>query len=204
MITTAARPTDKRERLVQAASEIFALKGYAATRVADIAERAEVGKGTVYEYFSSKEELLFAVFESVNARIAVRLDSTLAEGGSARDQLLRLLAIGADVVHEQMDLQPVVLDFWAASRGKDFEEHHRESVVASYVFFRKMVADFIRNGQARGEFRVDVDVEAFATTVVATIDGLSVQHYFDRSVDPKRTVDALGLLLLKSLIAESK
>lgn len=204
MITTAARPTDKRERLVKAAAEVFAAKGYAGTRVADIAERAEVGKGTVYEYFSSKEELLFAVFESVNARIADRLDSTLAEGGLARDQLLRLLAIGADVVHEQMDLQPVVLDFWAASRGKDSEERYRESVVASYVFFRKVVADFIRNGQDRGEFRVDVDVEAFATTVVAAVDGLSVQHYFDRSVDPRRTIDALGLLLIESLMAESK
>ena len=203
MTTTSAPPGNKRHRLVEAAAEVFATKGYAGTRVADIAKRAEVGKGTVYEYFSSKEELLFAVFESINHRIAKRLDSTLAEGGSAQDQLLRLLGIGADVVHQQMDLQPVVLDFWAASRGKDFEEDYRESVVASYVFFRTMVADFIRNGQERAEFRTGVDVEALATTVVATIDGLGVQHYFDRSVDPGRTIEALGLMLIESLKTES-
>ena len=203
MTTTSATPGNKRERLVEAAAEVFAAKGYSGTRVADIAIRAEVGKGTVYEYFSSKEELLFAVFESINHRIATRLDSALAEGGSARDQLRRLLGIGADVVHEQMDLQPVVLDFWAASRGKDFEEHYRESVVASYVFFRKVIADFIRNGQGRSEFRNDVDVEALATTVVATIDGLSVQHYFDRSVDAGKTIEAFGLMLIESLKTES-
>ncbi len=203
LITTAVRPTDKRERLVKAAAEVFAAKGYAGTRVADIAERAEVGKGTVYEYFSSKEELLFAVFESVNQHIAARLDTALAEGGSAREQLSRLLEIGVDVVHEQQDLQPVVLDFWAASRGKDFEAHYRESVVASYVFFRKVVSDFIRTGQDRSEFRRDVDVEALATTVVATIDGIGVQHYFDRSVDPGRTIEALGLMLIELLKPES-
>ena len=72
---------DKRVRLVKAASAVFAEKGYASTRVADIAERATVGKGTVYEYFSSKEELLFAVFESINADISARMNEALAAGG---------------------------------------------------------------------------------------------------------------------------
>ncbi len=203
MVATAVRPTNKRERLVLAAAEVFAAKGYSGTRVADIAVRAEVGKGTVYEYFSSKEELLFAVFESINHRIAARLDSTLAEGGTAREQLLKMLTLGAEVVLEQIDLQPVVLDFWAASRGKDFEGHYRESVVASYAFFRTMISKFIHDGQDRGEFRVDVDVDALATLVVATIDGLGVQHYFDSSIDPAKVTEILGIVLIESLKTES-
>ena len=65
---------------VEAACAVFAEKGYASTRVAEIAERAGVGKGTVYEYFSSKEELLFAVFEITNAEISLRMDDALAAG----------------------------------------------------------------------------------------------------------------------------
>ena len=72
---------NKRPLLVEAATRVFAEKGYASTRVADIAVRAGVGKGTVYEYFASKEELLFAVFESINENIAERIRAVLdAEG----------------------------------------------------------------------------------------------------------------------------
>lgn len=44
--------------IIEAALKLFKEKGYSAVRIADIAKEAEVGKGTVYEYFSSKEELL--------------------------------------------------------------------------------------------------------------------------------------------------
>ena len=46
-----------------------------------------------------------------------------------------LVMVGAAVAVEQHDLQPVVLDFWAASRGRDFEEKYRDQVVSSYAFY---------------------------------------------------------------------
>jgi AcrR family transcriptional regulator len=195
---------DKRTRLVAAASSVFAEKGYASTRVADIAARAEVGKGTVYEYFASKEELLFAVFESINQDVAARMDSALDEGGSSWDQLERLLEIGAAVAVEQHDLQPVVLDFWAASRGRDFEEKYRDQVVSSYAFYRSMVSNFVRAGQERDEFRTDVDVDALATALVAAIDGLGIQLYFDPEIEPGRVTAVLGRLLYETLKPEPK
>ena len=203
MISTVTTRGDKRPRLVQAATEVFAEKGYASTRVADIAERAGIGKGTVYEYFTSKEELLFAVFESINMDISTRMDAALAAGGSTEEQLHKLLRLGAEVISEQVDLQPVILDFWAASRGKDFEEKYRRAVVASYTFFRNLISDFIRDGQNRGEFTTSVDAEALAITVVATVDGLGIQLFFDRSIDPHRITEAFSSLLYQGLTTES-
>jgi AcrR family transcriptional regulator len=195
---------DKRPRLVDAACAVFAEKGYASTRVADIAERAGVGKGTVYEYFSSKEELLFAVFELINAEISLRMDAALAAGGSTEEQLHNLLRLGAEVITEQIEMQPVILDFWAASRGKDSEETYRRAVVASYTFFRNLVAEFIHDGQARGEFKSAIDADAVAAIVVATVDGLGIQLFFDRSLDPRRITEAFGRLLYESLSTEAK
>ena len=91
----------------------------------------------------------------------------------------------------------------AAETIKDFEGHYRESVIASYAFFRTMISKFVRDGQERGEFRDDVDVEALATMVVATIDGLGVQHYFDSSIDPAKVTEILGTVLIESLKTES-
>jgi|AP12_2_1047962.scaffolds.fasta_scaffold46363_2 AcrR family transcriptional regulator len=193
----------KRQRLVEAAGAVFAEKGYASTRVADIARRAGVGKGTVYGYFTSKEELLFAVFESINMDISARMDAALAAGDSTEEQLHNLLRLGAEVISEQIDLQPVILDFWAASRGKDSEETYRRAVVASYKLFRNLIADFIRVGQNRHEFKASVDAEALAATVVATVDGLGIQLSFDRSIDPYRITEAFGRILHEGLKLES-
>jgi AcrR family transcriptional regulator len=202
-MATATTRGDKRTRLVEAACAVFADKGYASTRVAEIAERAGVGKGTVYEYFSSKEELLFAVFESINKDISSRMNDALVSGGSTEEQLHNLMRLGAEVVSEQVDLQPVILDFWAASRGKDFEETYRSAVVASYTFFRNLVSDFIREGQNRGEFKDSIDAEALAALVVAAVDGLGIQLFFDRSIDPHTITGAFGRLLFESLTTES-
>jgi AcrR family transcriptional regulator len=203
VITTATTRGAKRPRLVEAACAVFAEKGYASTRVADIAVRAGVGKGTVYEYFRSKEELLFAVFESINMDISARMDAALAAGGSTEEQLHNLLRLGAEVISEQVDLQPVILDFWAASRGREFEEKYRRAVFSSYTMFRSLVAEFIRAGQNRGEFKTSVDAEALAATVVATIDGLGIQLYFDRSIDPHRITEVFGRILHEGLTTES-
>ncbi|MEJ2580334.1 MAG: TetR/AcrR family transcriptional regulator [Acidobacteriota bacterium] len=193
---------DKRQLLVKAAGSVFAEKGYASTRVADIAERAGVGKGTVYEYFRSKEELLFAVFESINVDISARIDEALASGESTKEQLHDLLRLGAEVVSEQVDLQPVILDFWAASRGRSFEEAYRHAVIDSYTIFRRLVADFIRGGQERGEFKASIDPEALAITIVATVDGLGIQFYFDRTIEPHRITETLGDILYQNLATE--
>ena len=63
MIDIHKQKTKKRDQIIEAAAQVFAQKGYSGAVVADIAVQADIGKGTVYEYFSSKEDLFFAVFE---------------------------------------------------------------------------------------------------------------------------------------------
>ena len=52
---------NKKEQILHAALEVFAKQGLQKGKIADIAEKAGIGKGTVYEYFSSKEEIFKAI-----------------------------------------------------------------------------------------------------------------------------------------------
>lgn len=192
----------KNQLIVEAAAAVFAEQGFTSTRVADIADRAGIGKGTVYEYFASKEELLFAVFEWIDSTISARVEAVLAEDTSAREKLIRLLRLGADVVTEQVEMQPVTLDFWAASRGHLFEDRHREVCAKSYRSYRSLISDFIREGQQNGDFRPEVDADALAATILSTFDGLGVQLFFDRSLDPHRITEAFGRVLIEGLTVE--
>jgi len=58
-----AEKTNKRNQIIEAAAQVFARSGYSNAVVADIALQANIGKGTIYEYFNSKEDLFFTVFE---------------------------------------------------------------------------------------------------------------------------------------------
>lgn len=57
--------TSKREGIVRAAVGLFREKGYDATKISDIAERAEISKGTFYQYFANKEALFFECTDSI-------------------------------------------------------------------------------------------------------------------------------------------
>ena len=190
---------EKRPLILEAATKIFAEKGFAAVRVADIAERAGIGKGTVYEYFSSKEELLFAVFEWMNEEIFDRIRAVIDRGGSTRERLQNLLDLGAEVTQEQVEMQAVVLDFWSASRGSKIEDRYNRSCLETFRSYRRVIADVIRNGQAAGELAPGVDPDAVATMLVAAMDGLGVQIFFDREIDARQVVDHFGQVLLAGL-----
>ncbi len=190
---------EKRPLILQAATEVFAEQGFAAVTVAEIAEHAGIGKGTVYEYFSSKDELLFAVFEWMNERILERFEALLADEGSSRERLQRMLSIAAEITCEQVEMQAVILDFWAASRGTKSEDRYNQSCLESFRTYRLLAADVIREGQAAGELNPAVDADATAVMMVAAIDGLGVQIFFDRELDPVRIVDNFSEILLAGL-----
>ena len=197
-IKTAARG-EKRPLILQAATEVFAEQGFASVTVAEIADHAGIGKGTVYEYFSSKDELLFAVFKWMNDKIFERIRSLLDEGGSTRERLQRLLDLGAQISLEQVEMQAVVLDFWSTSRGTKVEERYNQACLTTFRAYRRLVADVIHEGQTTGELRSDVDPEAVAVMVVAAMDGLGVHIFFDREINPITSVNGFGEVLLAGL-----
>lgn len=203
MSSTKSTPRgEKRPLILQAATEVFAEQGFAAVTVAEIADRAGIGKGTVYEYFSSKDDLLFAVFEWMNEGIDKRIRDFLDEGGTTRERIQHLLNLGAEITREQVEMQAVSLDFWSASRGTKSEERYNRACLETYRTYRRLVADVIRQGQEAGELRSEVDADAIAAMVVAGMDGLGIQLFFDREIDPKKVVTGFSEVLLAGLEAK--
>jgi AcrR family transcriptional regulator len=196
---------EKRQQLLDAAKEVFVRHGFASTRVADIAERAGVAKGTVYEYFRSKEELFFALFESTNRLIRERADDLVERYPSPRERLAALFLLSGTILIEQRELYPMMnLDFWVTSRGSAYETEFTSAVEALYRQYRELVADTIREGQRAGEFRSDVDAGGIATVLVSTFDGLGMQCWLDEAIDPVGCSAEFVETLCRGLCREGK
>ncbi len=75
------------EEILQAARELFARKGYYNTTLEEIAHHAQFGKGTIYNYFSSKEDLFFGILNSLLDANVQLAESALASPGTMRNKL---------------------------------------------------------------------------------------------------------------------
>jgi AcrR family transcriptional regulator len=103
------RVGNKRERIIAAAATLFGEKGYHNTTTAEIAESAGVAAGTIYIYFSSKEELLVAVFEEFLGVHMDRLREGIASESNPETKLKRLLRLGLELMEQNPDSARIFL-----------------------------------------------------------------------------------------------
>lgn len=192
----------KRQRILTAAVKVFAEKGFAGASIAAIAVEAGIGKGTVYSYFHSKEDLFFEVFVWYSARLAekARVDAA-ALTGSAADRLAALNDSLMTSWQALEDIFTLVMEFWSASAASRIRSQFKDAFRESYRAFRKLVKALLDEGIDRGEFKPDVDTEAVAAALVGTWDALFLQAWFDSGFDPVATSRQFLRVVLAGLAA---
>ena len=89
----------RRQEILKAATEEFSRCGFEGTRIDAVAKRAGIGKSTVYEYYPSKEELLYAVCTMVVSEIVERMREALDAPLPLHDLLIRSLRCMCDLHH---------------------------------------------------------------------------------------------------------
>ena len=191
---------EKKSSIVEAAAHIFAQRGYSGTSVAEIAVQAGIGKGTIYEYFNSKEDLFFAVFEwyANVTTTGLKVDISLLGGSGAQ----RLEALNDAVVNlwdEIQDIFALTMEFWAASSSSVMRQRFRDAFKSLYQNLREMVSSLIQNGINQGEFRPDVDAPAVASALVGTWDALFLQAWFDPDFQPLETAQQFLKVVVRGL-----
>jgi AcrR family transcriptional regulator len=194
---------DKRDRIIEAAARVFAQKGYAGSSVADIAVKAEIGKGTIYAYFDSKEDLFFAVFEWFILQTGTAAKVSVSHlGGSATQRLEVLSDSIMGMWDEIQDVFTLTIEFWAASSSSQIRDRFKEAFRRLYNEFRGLVVALIRDGIERGEFRSDVDSASIAAALVGTWDALFIQAWFEKKFDPLITARNFLKVLIRGLSNE--
>lgn len=152
-----AKPRQRRKEarpgeILEAAFEEFAQKGFAATRVDDVALRAGITKGTVYLYFPSKEELFVATFKEM-VQPTLDLLSSLATNpkGPAMDILRAYFRFVYDaLVHDRRGRELLRLLLADGVRFPELAVRWRDEVVEPINTRLAAVVDY---GVGRGEFR---------------------------------------------------
>ena len=198
-----ARKQNKRSLIIEAAAKVFANRGYTSTLIADIARVAGIGKGTIYEYFPSKEDLFFAVFEwFVETTEAEAKVSISALGGPASERLMALNDALLRSWLDMLDMYSLVMEFWSASASSRMRQRFKQAFREGSRDFRQIVSALIRDGIETGEFQPEVDAESVAAALVGTWDALLLQAWFDEGFDPLTTARRFMAVLISGLASK--
>ena len=198
-----ARKQNKRSLIIEAAARIFATRGFNSTLMAEIAAQAGIGKGTIYEYFSSKEDLFFSVFEwFVETTEAEAKVSISALGGSASERLKALNDALLRSWLDMLDMYSLVMEFWSASASSKMRQRFKQAFREGYRDFRQIVSALLRDGIEKGEFQPGVDAESVAAALVGAWDALLLQAWFDEGFDPLTTSQRFLAVLINGLVSK--
>jgi AcrR family transcriptional regulator len=141
----------RRETIIDTSARVFARGGYHATGITELCAANGLGKGALYHYIGSKEELLAAIHDRVMDEVMVGADRVAAAGGSPSAQLTMLGDELLDVIHRYPDHVWVFLHEFPAltdGRADQFRGRRRE--------YERQVETVLQAGIDAGEFR-DVD-----------------------------------------------
>ena len=172
------RPDDRTGEIIRAALELFVTRGFAATKLEDVARAAGVSKGLPYVYFRSKEDLFKAVIAEAIGDPLVRATAFVDSFDGPAEQLLRELVAMFRLFAESPSGGVVKL---ILAEAGNFPEVARFFCADFDVRGRARFAQTLRHGIARGEFRPLADVEA---TAIIIAQPLAMHSIWTRTLAP--------------------
>ena len=185
MPSKAEQSANTKAALTEAAIALFGEKGYRATSLKAIGERAGISHGSIPFHFGSKEGLLLAVVEVGFRRFSDAVIQPLR--GHQRDFGMRDLEALLDAQIRFSEEQPEigrvfqVLMAEAIGPSPELRPHYR----AFHTRIHQLGCDWVREGVARGAFRDDLDVEATVDAVLGYLTGVRL-HDLLAGVDRAR------------------
>jgi AcrR family transcriptional regulator len=159
------RSADIRERLFQAALQLFAGKGFAETTVEDITNAADVGKGTFFNYFPSKDHILLAFGEMQLGKLQEAVNTARSKN-EPMPEFLR--ALGVRMTQEPTRNPAIIRALLQAYLSTT---RVREAMIDMQERVQALHTQMIQLGQDRGEIRSDLPAAELAQVFRQTIFG---------------------------------
>jgi AcrR family transcriptional regulator len=181
----------RRQELARHAARLFAEKGFHGTSMEDVANAIGVQKPSLYEYVSSKQDLLYETMRDGAQAFHAALDS-IDDRLPAVEKLRLALRAHLHVVAEQLDVATVFVREWRYLEGP-----RGEQFVAERRRYEERIRDLFREGVEQSEFRTDLDV---ATAALLFLSAASWAYtWLQAGRDTDRLADRFFDLLVEGM-----
>ena len=176
---TSEYKTEVKERIIQSAVECFSKYGLDRTRMEDVAQKADLSKGTLYLYFKSKEDLFYVICENNLRVLKEQLSHIFA---TTKEDLVSNAEQFYENFHkeEKRESEKVFCEIIAESaRNPKLQKILYTQRIKTF----NVVREYLDRQMEKGFFKKDTDTEAIASGFVALYDGLIASEFLGISVE---------------------
>lgn len=180
-----------REMILARAAQLFSRQGYFGSSLSDIMQETGLEKGGIYNHFASKEQLALEAFDYSIELVQQRTKLALAGKANAIDRLLAIVSVFQGLVDDPpLDGGCPILN--TAVEADDAQPALRERAREAMDSWRSTIHRIVAKGIARQEIRPEVDADALATILIASLEGaIMMSKLYGNSVHMRRAVDHL-------------
>lgn len=195
---------DTKTILFNCGKELFSRNGFKDTNVSDITKAANIGTGTFYNYYSSKEELFMAIYLEENEKLKKKILKSIdmdQEPGSLVKELMLLNLKG-------MKSNPILKEWYNKDVSYKMEQHFREQKGLNRLdFMYRDLFHVIKKWQADGKMRNDIDSEMIMAifTAIVTVETHKEEiglQYFPQVLDYLTEFTMKGLEVNSKTVAK--
>ena len=193
----------REEEILAAAKRIFAQNGFRRTKIDQLAEELNVGKGTIYRYFEDKKSLFLAVFEQGMARLSQTIKDNVAPITDPQAKVAAAVRTYFEFFENDRQLIEILMQV-----RSEFKDDYRRVFLALYSDYIVRIQENLHNGVKMGVFR-ELDVEKTAEAMSAALQGVLQGFYirgFGQEIEisnPEKLTnrtEAVTALLLEGLL----
>ena len=163
----------RENQIKEAALKLFSEKGFHNTTITQISEAADLGKGTIYWYWKSKEELAFSLVEDMLKDFVRLIEGARDGAGPVRERFERMVAEVAELYYRETEYLRLLWKF-RVDRSYIFSEDYTDKVTSYYVRMRRALEDMLQQGIRDGEFR-SMDTQRMAFILLGIVEGLELE-----------------------------
>jgi AcrR family transcriptional regulator len=190
---------EKKQEILKAAMRMFARNGVVKTKMTDIAVAAGIGKGTIYEYFRSKEDIFEEAYSHIFMDMENRAAEILESSIPPEEKLRMFLRVTMEefLVRDGGEFAGIMMSFWSEGvRNRNERIMQIIDLKKVYSEFRIMISGILEEGIKKRHFRY-MDTHLTASVIIGAMDGILLQYIMDRNVfSPENAIKALlGSLL---------
>ena len=145
------RNNEKYYRIIDAATKVFAKKGFFQAKVSEIAKEARVADGTIYLYFENKDDILISLFEEQMKLVLDNMSRQIAEEKDAIKKIEKFALSHLKLIEQNKDMAEIIqVELRQSSK---FMKEYKNEKFAQYL---NLIEDIIQEGQEKGIFKREV------------------------------------------------
>jgi len=162
--------SEKYQKIIQAATKVFAQKGFYNSKVADVAREANVADGTIYLYFKNKDDLLISIFENSMDSFTSEVQREMGTATNPIEKLSKFIKLHLELVRQNPDTAQV-LQIELRQSSKFMKEY----AATKFIDYLNIISQILEEGQTKGFIKKTINPFIIKRAIFGAVDEMALE-----------------------------